>query len=118
VLNANYIAAGLKDVLDLAFDGTCMHEALFTDDGLKDTGVTTLDIAKALIDEDLFHITIELDPTQGPYPLQSRVTTHKHGEARNRSRATLQADQVPSLPHQPGQNTALCDERGAQYKIA
>lgn len=58
VLNANYLAAGLKDVLDLAFDGTCMHEALFTDDGLKDTGVTTLDIAKALIDEGFHPMTV------------------------------------------------------------
>src|SRR5689334_1641333 len=47
VLNANYVQARLKDVLTPAFDnGYCMHEALFDDRALKDTGVTTLDIAK------------------------------------------------------------------------
>jgi len=52
VLNANYILARLKGVLSPAFPGRlCMHECLFSDDYLKDTGVTTLDMAKALIDE-------------------------------------------------------------------
>jgi glycine dehydrogenase subunit 2 len=50
VLNANYILAGLQDVMSASFAGPCMHEALFDDRFLKDTGVTTLDIAKALID--------------------------------------------------------------------
>eukprot|EP00708_Paratrimastix_pyriformis_P002582 GAFH01001331.1.p2 GENE.GAFH01001331.1~~GAFH01001331.1.p2 ORF type:complete len:508 (+),score=152.05 GAFH01001331.1:91-1524(+) len=52
VLNANYILARLKNVLSPAYPGRlCMHECLFSDEYLKDTGVTTLDMAKALIDE-------------------------------------------------------------------
>ncbi|MGE0660686.1 MAG: aminomethyl-transferring glycine dehydrogenase subunit GcvPB, partial [Reyranellaceae bacterium] len=51
VLNANYVLARLKDVMSPAFPGTCMHEALFDDSFLKGTGVTTLDFAKAMIDE-------------------------------------------------------------------
>src|SRR5213075_210111 len=51
VLNANYLRVRLADVLSLPFPGTCMHEVLFDDGFLKDTGVTTLDFAKALIDE-------------------------------------------------------------------
>ncbi len=51
VLNANYILARLKDVMTPAFPGYCMHEALFSDAFLKDTGVETIDIAKGLIDE-------------------------------------------------------------------
>ena len=52
VLNANYIKARLGDELSLAFpEGPCMHEALFDDDWLAGSGVTTLDFAKALIDE-------------------------------------------------------------------
>ena len=35
-----------------------MHEALFDDEFLKDTGVTTLDIAKALIDEGYHPMTM------------------------------------------------------------
>jgi len=51
VLNANYLLARLSEELTPAFDGPCMHEAVFDDRFLKGTGVTTLDIAKALIDE-------------------------------------------------------------------
>ena len=58
VLNANYILASLKDVMSAPFEGPCMHEALFDDDFLKDTGVTTLDIAKALIDEGFHPMTM------------------------------------------------------------
>jgi glycine dehydrogenase subunit 2 len=58
VLNANYILASLKDELSPAFDGPCMHEALFDDRFLKDTGVSTLDFAKALIDEGFHPMTV------------------------------------------------------------
>ncbi|MEX2201799.1 MAG: aminomethyl-transferring glycine dehydrogenase subunit GcvPB [Dongiaceae bacterium] len=58
VLNANYILAGLKDEMTQAFPGTCMHEALFDDTFLKGTGVTTLDFAKAMIDEGYHPMTM------------------------------------------------------------
>jgi glycine dehydrogenase subunit 2 len=58
VLNANYIRARLADVLSLPFPGTCMHEVLFDDTFLKDTGVTTLDFAKALVDEGFHPMTM------------------------------------------------------------
>ena len=51
VLNANYLLARLGDALTASFPGPCMHEVLFDDRFLKDTGVTTLDFAKALFDE-------------------------------------------------------------------
>jgi len=58
VLNANYLRVRLADVLSLAFPGTCMHEVLFDDSFLKDSGVTTLDFAKALIDEGFHPMTM------------------------------------------------------------
>ena len=58
VLNANYLLASLKDTLSAPFAGPCMHEALFDDRFLKDSGVTTLDIAKALIDEGFHPMTV------------------------------------------------------------
>ena len=58
VLNANYIQASLSDVMTPAFGGTCMHEALFDDRFLKDTGVETLDFAKAMIDEGYHPMTM------------------------------------------------------------
>ena len=58
VLNANYLLARLKDTLSVPFPGPCMHEVLFDDRFLRNTGVTTLDIAKALIDEGFHPMTI------------------------------------------------------------
>ncbi|MEQ9639194.1 MAG: aminomethyl-transferring glycine dehydrogenase subunit GcvPB [Alphaproteobacteria bacterium] len=58
VLNANYILASLQDVMTPSFDGPCMHEALFDDRFLKDTGVSTLDFAKAMIDEGFHPMTM------------------------------------------------------------
>jgi glycine dehydrogenase subunit 2 len=58
VLSANYILASLKDVMNPPYEGPCMHEALFDDAFLKDTGITTLDIAKRLIDEGLHPMTV------------------------------------------------------------
>ena len=59
VLNANYVLRSLDDVLDAPFGGSgpCMHEALFSDDGLPD-GFSTLDIAKGLIDEGYHPMTV------------------------------------------------------------
>jgi len=58
VLNANYIKARLSGVMTAAFDGPCMHEALFDDAWLEGTGVTTLDFAKAMIDEGFHPMTM------------------------------------------------------------
>lgn len=58
VLSANYVLASLKDIMSPSFEGPCMHEALFDDRFLKDTGVTTLDFAKAMIDEGYHPMTV------------------------------------------------------------
>jgi glycine dehydrogenase subunit 2 len=58
VLNANYLLAGLGDTLTASYPGPCMHEALFDDRFLKDTGVSTLDFAKAMIDEGFHPMTV------------------------------------------------------------
>ncbi|MBB5715948.1 aminomethyl-transferring glycine dehydrogenase subunit GcvPB [Sphingomonas aerophila] len=59
VLNANYVLRSLEGTLDAPFahSGPCMHEALFSDDGLPD-GFSTLDIAKGLIDEGFHPMTV------------------------------------------------------------
>ncbi|MBJ6988267.1 aminomethyl-transferring glycine dehydrogenase subunit GcvPB [Devosia sp. MC521] len=59
VLNANYVKARLQHLFSVPFpDYPTMHEALFNDSFLKDTGVTTLDFAKALIDEGFHPMTM------------------------------------------------------------
>jgi len=59
VLSANYMLRSLEDVLDAPFgsSGPCMHEALFSDEGFAG-GVTTLDLAKGLIDEGFHPMTM------------------------------------------------------------
>lgn len=73
-LNANYIKESLKDSFELPIEGLCKHEFVFN--GLKDksTGVTTLDVAKRLLDYGvhaptiyfplLFHEALMVEPTE------------------------------------------------------
>ena len=58
VLNANYLRVRLESDLSLSFPGACMHEVLFDDRFLKETGITTLDFAKAVIDEGYHPMTM------------------------------------------------------------
>ena len=51
VLNANYMMNRLKDLYPMAYDAACMHEFVMSLEQMKhDTGVSALDIAKALVD--------------------------------------------------------------------
>ena len=73
-LSANYIKECLKDEYELPIEGLCKHEFVFN--GLKDksTGVTTMDVAKRLLDFGyhaptiyfplLFHEAMMIEPTE------------------------------------------------------
>ena len=73
-LNANYIKESLKDCYELPIGSVCKHEFVFN--GLKDksTGVTTMDVAKRLLDYGyhaptiyfplLFHEAMMIEPTE------------------------------------------------------
>lgn len=50
VLNANYLKEKLKDTFHLAYDRPCMHECVFSDRNQQASKITTLDIAKRLMD--------------------------------------------------------------------
>jgi glycine dehydrogenase subunit 2 len=59
VLAANYVKARLQGTFTVPFpDHPTMHEALFDDSFLEGTGVSTLDFAKALIDEGYHPMTM------------------------------------------------------------
>jgi glycine cleavage system P protein (glycine dehydrogenase) subunit 2 len=58
VLNARYIAHGLISDYEKPFDGSPMHEVVFTDKRQARKGVHTLDIAKRLIDYGFHPMTI------------------------------------------------------------
>ena len=61
VLNANYILRSMEDILHAPFaaSGPCMHEALFGDKDFTG-GLSTLDVAKGLIDEGYHPMTVYL----------------------------------------------------------
>jgi glycine dehydrogenase subunit 2 len=59
VLAANYVRVVMGDLMSAPFgDRPCMHEALFDDRWLKESGLTTLDFAKAMIDEGYHPMTV------------------------------------------------------------
>ncbi len=58
VLNANYVLEELRGDMSAAFEGRCMHEALFDASFLQGTGVETLDFAKAMIDKGYHPMTM------------------------------------------------------------
>lgn len=75
VLNANYMRVKLADLYPAAYPVTCMHEFVLTLQPLKDeTGVSALDVAKALIDRGIHpptmyfpmivHEALMLEPTE------------------------------------------------------
>jgi glycine dehydrogenase subunit 2 len=59
VLNANYIRASIKDVIDTPYDENCRHEFVASAQGIKrQTGVRALDIGKALLDRGYHEPTV------------------------------------------------------------
>jgi glycine dehydrogenase subunit 2 len=50
VLNANYVRERMKDVLHTAYNRPCMHECVFSDRNQQKAGITTLEMAKRLMD--------------------------------------------------------------------
>ena len=106
-LNANYIKESLKDVYALPIDGLCCHEFVF--DGLKDksTGVTTMDVAKRLLDYGyhaptiyfplLFHESLMVEPTEN----ESKETLDGFIEVMRKiaEEAKTDPEMVKSAPH-------------------
>ena len=106
-LNANYIKESLKDVYELPIEGLCKHEFVF--DGLKDksTGVTTMDVAKRLLDYGyhaptiyfplLFHESLMIEPTEN----ESKDTIDSFIAVMRQiaEEAKTDPDMVKSAPH-------------------
>lgn len=74
VLNANYIKEKLKGAYDLPYDEPCMHEFVLSGEKQHHQGVSTLGIAKRLMDENchpptvyfplIVHEAIMIEPTE------------------------------------------------------
>ena len=106
-LNANYVMQSLRDLYELPIEGPCKHEFVFN--GLKDksTGVTTLNVAKRLLDLGfhaptiyfplLFHEALMIEPTE----TESRETLDAFIAAMRQiaQEAASDPEQVKSAPH-------------------
>ena len=74
VLNANYLKEKLKAAFELPYDENCMHEFVLSGNKQKANGVSTLNIAKRLMDYDIHpptvyfplivHEAIMIEPTE------------------------------------------------------
>ena len=118
-LNANYVKDSLKDVYKLPIDGRCKHEFVF--DGLADksTAVTTLHVAKRLLDFGfhaptiyfplLFHESLMIEPTE----TESRETLDSFIAVMRRiaGEAATDPEMLKTAPH----NTPVsgCDDTEA-----
>ncbi len=106
-LNANYIKHQLADVYELPIASLCKHECVFN--GLKDksSGVTTMDVAKRLLDYGyhaptiyfplLFHESMMIEPTEN----ESKETLDEFIDVMHRiaDEALKEPDTVKSAPH-------------------
>ena len=106
-LNANYIKERLRDDFLLPISGLCKHEVVF--DGLvnKSTSVTTMDVAKRLLDYGyhaptiyfplLFHESLMIEPTEN----ESKETIDAFIDVMHTIAAEAKSDPelVKSAPH-------------------
>jgi len=120
VLNARYLAARLGDLLPLASELPCMHEAVFSDEALeKATGVKTLDVAKRLLDYG-FHAPTVYFPLVVKGALMVEPTETETKQTLDELVAAMQAilqeaeqdpDKVKGAPHKT--RVGRLDEAGA-----
>lgn len=108
VLNANYLASQLKDLYPVAHKGYCKHEFVLDGDPLKhETGVTTLDVAKAIIDAGyhppttyfplIVHEAIMIEPTE----TESKATLDGFADALKAIVAKARAEGAEAFHHMP-----------------
>ena len=110
VLGANYIKESLKDCYKLPIPTVCKHEFVF-DGLLNDNGVSTLDVAKRLLDYGfhaptiyfplLFHQAIMIEPTE----TESLETLDAFIEVMRKIAAEAASD--PELLHGAPHNTPI-----------
>jgi glycine dehydrogenase subunit 2 len=101
VLNANYIRKGLEGHYDLPYKLPSMHEVVFSDARQKKNGVTTIDIAKRLIDYG-FHPYTTAFPLIVPGALMIEPT-----ESESREECDLFIDAMRAIAEEAATNPEL-----------
>ena len=124
VLNANYIKESLKDDYELPITGVCKHEFVFNGLIDKSSGVTTMDVAKRLLDFGyhaptiyfplLFHEAMMIEPTEN----ESKETIDGFISVMHRiaKEARKTPDTVKSAPHN-APITRVDDDLAAKHPI-
>ena len=107
VLNANYLKEKLKDVYLLPYDEPCMHEFVLSGDRQKTNGVSTLNIAKSLMDENthpptvyfplIVHEALMIEPTESEN--KSRLDDFVRVMRKIADEAKSNPDKLISAPH-------------------
>ena len=111
VLNANYLMRRLKDHYHLPYDRPCMHECVFTDRFQEKHHVSTLDIAKRLIDHG-FHPPTIYFPLVVKGALMMEPTETENKESLDRFIETMikiakEAEENPDLLRQAPQKVKV-----------
>jgi glycine dehydrogenase subunit 2 len=111
VLNANYLMRRLRDYYYLPYDRPCMHECVFTDQFQEKNHVSTLDIAKRLIDYG-FHPPTIYFPLVVKGALMMEPTETESKETLDRFIETMieiakEAEEEPDLLRQAPQRVKL-----------
>jgi glycine dehydrogenase subunit 2 len=102
VLNANYLQERLKKTYLLPYDGLCKHEFVLSGQGIAD-GITTLDIAKRLIDYGVhpptiyFPLTVREALMIEPTETESKETLDRFAEILEA--VAVEAREDPQLLH-------------------
>jgi glycine dehydrogenase subunit 2 len=122
VINANYIKEKLKGYYHLPYDRTCMHEVVFSGKRQKAKGVTTLDIAKRLLDYGFhpptiyFPLVVEEALMIEPTETESKETLDAFVEAMQK--IAKEVEENPEILHTAPHNTPVrrLDEATAARK--
>lgn len=120
VLNANYMMNQLKDLYTMAYDDICMHEFVMSlADLKKDTGISAMDIAKSLLDNNIhpptmyFPLIVEEALMVEPTETESRETLDEAVAVFRQLHAQAAAD-PEGLHHAPTKTPVTrLDEVGA-----
>ena len=120
VLNANYMMNQLKDLYTMAYDDICMHEFVMSlADLKKDTGISAMDIAKGLLDNNIhpptmyFPLIVEEALMVEPTETESRETLDEAVAVFRQLHAQAAAD-PEGLHHAPTRTPVTrLDEVGA-----
>jgi glycine dehydrogenase subunit 2 len=112
VLNANYIKERLKTTFHLPYDRPCMHECVFTDKNQAGARVTTLDIAKRLMDYGFHPPTIYFPlVVNGTLMIEPTETESKDDLDRLIDALQAIAEEARSNPEQLHQAPTKCKRR-------